>query len=99
MTSLEFQEKLRQMYGEYPIIAANKRKTVNELFYVLRMDKENDYNINIIDNANHNIFGCIPSVKECFVPVRDLVKHVKKVVFDENDYGCPEICLSIIVED
>lgn len=98
MTNAEFQEKLRQMYAEYPMIAMSKKKTVNELFYVLRMDANNDYNINIIDKTNKNIFSCIPSVKECFVPVSDLAKHVNDVIFDENDYGCTELCLSIVVE-
>ena len=95
MTNAEFQTKLQEMYNKYPLIAQREKKTVNELFYVLRMDKENDYNINVIDNG---FVSCIPSVKECFIPVRLLTKHVKKVVCEEEDYGCAEICLTLVTE-
>ena len=88
MTNVEFQEKLRQMYAENPMIARSKKKTVNEIFYLLRMDKENDYNVNLIENG---IWGCVPSVKECFVSVKTLAKHAKSIVCDETDYGCEEI--------
>ncbi len=96
MTNVEFQDKLRKMYEENPMIARSKKKTVNEIFYMLRMDKENDYNINLIENG---IWGCVPSVKECFVSVKTLAKHVKSIVCDETDYGCEEICLTIVTED
>ena len=93
MTNAEFQIKLQEMYKEHPMIAASKKKTVNELFYVLRMDKENDYNINLIEDG---IWGCVPSVKECFISVRTLARHVKSVVCEEEDYGCKEICLTVV---
>lgn len=95
MTNTEFQTKLQEMYSKYPMIAQSEKKTVNELFYVLRMDKENDYNINVIDNG---FISCVPSIKECFIPVRLLVKHVKKVTCEEEDYGCAEICLTLVTE-
>lgn len=95
MTNNEFQAKLQEMYKAYPLIARSKRKTVNELFYVLRMDKENDYNINIIDNG---FVSCVSSVKECFIDVKTLAKYVKGVEYDEEDYGCEEICLTVTLE-
>ena len=95
MTNKEFQAKLQAMYNEHPVIARSEKKTVNELFYVLRMDKENDYNVSINEGG---FISCIPSVKECFIPVRTLAKHVKKVECDEEDYGCKEICINVITE-
>ena len=96
MTNNEFQIKLQELYAEHPMIAKSKKKTVNELFYVLRMDKENDYNISV-DEGDH--WSCISSVKECFIPVKTLAKHVKSVELDEDDYGCDEICITIVVEE
>lgn len=95
MTNKEFQTKLQDMYKEHPMIARSKKKTVNELFYVFRMDKENDYNINIIDRG---FVSCVPSVKQCFIDVKTLAKHVKSVECEEEDYGCKEICLTVVTE-
>ena len=95
MTNKEFQTKLQALYNEHPMIAKSEKKTVNELFYVLRMDKENDYNINIIDRG---FVAWVPSVKQCFVDVKTLAKYVKSVECDEEDYGCKEICLTVVTE-
>jgi len=96
MTNIEFQERLAELYKENPMIAASKCKTVNELFYVLRQDKENDYNISMVEDG---VWTCVPSVKECFIPVRTLAKHVKEIKCDEDDYGCEEICLTLVLKD
>lgn len=96
MTKLEFQSRLDSMYKENPMIARSKKKTVNELLYILRQDKEYDYNISMQEDG---AWTCIPSVKETFVPVKTLAKHVKEVVFDEDDYDCAEICLNFILEN
>lgn len=95
MTNSEFQAKLQELYKKYPNIAKNKRKTVNELFYVLRMDEENDYDINVFDNG---FVSCVPSVKKSFVPVRLLAKHVKYVECDDEDYDREEVCLTVTTE-
>ena len=95
MTNKEFQTKLHEMYDKHPVIANSEKKTVNELFYTLRMDEENDYNINVI---NGGFVLSVPSVKKCFVPVKLLAKHVKKVECEEEDYGCKEICLVVVTE-
>lgn len=95
MTNKEFQIKLQAMYDKYPVIATSEKKTVNELFYVLRMDEENDYNISVI---NKGFVLAIPSVKQCFVPVELLARHVKKVEYEEEDYGCKELCLMVVTE-
>ena len=97
MTNAEFQERLQKMYAENPMIARSKKKTVNEILYLLRMDKENDYNISMVENK---VWTCVPSVKECFVPVKTLAMHVKSIVCDdeEENLGCPEICLTMVLE-
>ena len=95
MTKVEWENKLEQMYKENPMIARSKRKTVNEILYLLRMDKENDYNISIDEGG---MWSCIPSVKECLVPVKTLARHVKSIELDEDDYGCEEVCLTIVTE-
>ena len=97
MTDVEFQEKLKRMYAENPLIARSKKKTVNEILYLLRMDKENDYNVSV---AEDGAWSCIPSVKECFVPVKTLARHVKSIECDDEDVNlcCPEICLTIVTE-
>lgn len=95
MTNKEFQNKLQAMYKQHFPITVDEKKTINELFYTLRMDKENDYNINVVDRG---FVSCIPSVKECFIPVKLLAKHVKKVECEEEDYGCKEICLTVVTE-
>lgn len=97
MTNAEFQNKLRCMYEENPMIARSKKKTINEIFYLLRMDKDNDYCISIVEDG---VWSCVPSVKECFVGVKTLAKHVKSIVCDdeEDNPGCEEICLTIVAE-
>lgn len=93
MTNVEFQEHLKEIYASHDILGKSEKKTVNELFYMLRMDDTvNDYNINLVyeDGRIASVF----SVKQCFVPVRDLALHVKSVEYDEFDYGITEdICL------
>lgn len=98
MTRAEFFNHLNALIAEHPIIAKSKRKTFNELCYVLRMDKEYDYNISANDPTANNAWTCIPSVKECFIPVRDLKKHVKSVDFDESEQDCEEICITVVLE-
>ena len=93
MTKNEFENRLSKLYNKHPIIAKSEKKTVNELFYVLRMDDENDYNINVIDGG---FVVSIPSVRECFVPVKLLAKHIKKVEVEEEDYGCDGVCLTVV---
>ena len=98
MTNEEFQTRLQQMYEENPMIARSKKKTVNEIFYLLRTDKENDYNVSLVEDG---VWSCVCSVKECFVPVRTLSRHVQSIVCDDEDdnFDCAEICLTIITEE
>lgn len=97
MTNKEFQNRLQTMYNEHPMIARSKKKTVNEVLYILRMDKENDYNVSLVEDG---VWTCIPSVKECFIPVNTLARHVSSIECDDEDYGfeCKEICLEIVTE-
>jgi hypothetical protein len=77
MTNVEFQAKLEAMYAKHPMIARSNPKTLNELMYVLRMEGDRDYSIS--DNEG----GCIPSVRETFVPTRTLAKKVVLIEYEE----------------
>ena len=79
MTNAEFQAKLEAMYAKHPIIARSNPKSLNELMYVLRMEGDRDYSIS--DNEG----GCIPSVRETFVPTRTLAKKVVSIEYEEFD--------------
>lgn len=82
MTNNEFLVKLNGIISKYPIIAKSNPLSMNELVYILRMEDE-DYCIS--DNKG----GCIPSVKESFIPTRTLSKKIKNISWDEeaNDYS------------
>ena len=77
MTRGEFFTKLNEMLKKYPLIAKSNPISLNELVYMLRMDDE-DYCI------SDNVGGCIPSVKETFVPTKWLVKKIKAIDWDED---------------
>ena len=77
MTNVEFQVKLEAMYAKHPMIARSNPKSLNELMYVLRMEGDRDYSIS--DNEG----GCIPSVRETFVPTRTLAKKVVSIEYEE----------------
>ena len=92
MTNAEFQKKLNDMYAKHPMIAISKQKSLNELMYVLRMEGDRDYAISTNDG------GCIPSVRETFVPTRDLAKKVVSIEweeFEDEEYGT---CGAIVVD-
>lgn len=97
MTKLEFQSRLDSMYKENPMIARSKKKTFNEITYILRMDQSNtDYNISTVEKDG--TFGCIPSVKECFIPTRTLAKHVDDIVFEDYMEDMDLVCLTILLD-
>lgn len=77
MTRNEFFTKLNEMLKKYPLIAKSNPISLNELVYILRMDDE-DYCI------SDNLGGCIPSVKETFIPTKLLAKKIKSVEWDEE---------------
>lgn len=79
MTNTEFMAKLNEMYAKHPMIAISNPKSLNELMYVLRMEGDRDYSIS--DNEG----GCIPSVRETFVPTRTLAKKVISIEYEEFD--------------
>ena len=84
MTNVEFQKKLDAMYAKHPMIARSNPKSLNELMYVLRIEGDKDYSISTNDGS------CIPSVRETFVPSRDLAKKVMSIEweeFEDKEYG------------
>ena len=77
MTKNEFFIKLNEILKKHPMIAKSNPMSLNELVYILRMEEE-DWSIS--DNEG----GCIPSVKETFIPTRLLAKKIKSVEWDEE---------------
>ena len=91
MTNVEFQAKLKAMYAKHPMIARSNPKSLNELMYVLRMEGDRDYSISTNDGM------CIPSVRETFVPSRDLAKRVVSIEWEEfEDEECGTIGVIIV---
>ena len=84
MTNVEFKAQLDAMFAKHPMLARSNPKTLNELIYVLRMEGDRDYSIS--DDEG----GCIPSVRETFVPTRWLAKKVVSIEweeFDDDEFG------------
>lgn len=101
MTNAEFQNKLVELYNAHPLIGRSKRKTLNELVWILRQDSI-DYNINIHPYKEDMGLLCIPSVKECFIPVRDLAMHVKAIEaeeYEDDDFEYDGVCLTVWLEE
>jgi hypothetical protein len=91
MTNAEFMTKLDAMYAKHPMIARSNPKSLNELMYVLRMEGDRDYSISTNDGM------CIPSVRETFVPSRDLAKKVVSIEWEEfEDEECGSIGAIIV---
>ena len=83
MTNAEFQKHLEEMYEKFPIIAMSKKKTINELIFVLRNDDSvNDYFLNINSKSKGFTIGFL---KESFFPVRQLALKI-----DSIEYEWPE---------
>lgn len=95
MTNVEFQAKLEAMYAKHPMIARSNPKSLNELMYVLHMDGDRDYAISTNDGS------CIPSVRETFVPTRELAKKVVSIEYEEfeDEYEGKTYQYSAIIVD
>ena len=97
MTKEDFHKKLEAMYKEHSFIIAKPKITFNELVWVLRQDNV-DYNISIPPYKEDMGWMCIPSVKECFIPVKQLAMHVNVVELDEDE-EYDGICLTVYLEN
>lgn len=89
MTNREFLTKLNEMFALHPVVNLSKQKSLNELVYVLRMSGD-DYQLNLTDPKKPNELGMIPSVRDTFIPSRDLARKIASVTLDEevfNEYN------------
>ena len=82
MTNKEFNKYLEDKIAQHPLMR-RKPNTLNELIWVLRQEPV-DYNLSW-SNPDGS-WTCVPSAKECFIPVRDLAKHVLKIEYDPDDF-------------
>ena len=83
MTVNEFNKWLDNEFKKHPMLAKSNPKSINELVYVLRMS-EHDFCLNTDDGSG--AFGCIPSVKETFIPSRMLAQKIKSMEYDEETF-------------
>ena len=86
MTNEEFQEKFNQLLDKNPMIKLSKSKTLNEVLWVLRQDKEQDYCLNFEEQDNDDCrFSFAPSLHETFINVKTLAKHVISITCEDDE--------------
>ena len=94
MTQKDFEERLENLFENHRLINQTN-PTFNELVYILRQDVI-DYNISIPPYKKNGAWSCIPSVRECFIPVRTLAMHVAEIKFEEETTAeIDMICLTV----
>ena len=82
MTNAEFMNKLNKLF-ELHLPFPSKKRTVNELLFVLRHDNEvEDYNFNINSKSLGFSFGL---AKESFFPTRYLALEIESIEYEEDD--------------
>ena len=82
MTNAEFAAKLETLFKLHIPFLSEKR-TVNELLFVLRHDREvEDYNLNINSKSLGFSFGL---AKESFFPSRYLALKIDSIEYEEDD--------------
>ena len=97
MTKKQFDELLSKAFDKHPMLKMSKAKTLNELIYVLRMEFEDDFCINTAEADG--VFGCIPSIKETFIPTRTLALKIKSIEYDEETFeDCGQHLLMIVTK-
>lgn len=95
MNNKEFNTWLEKEFNKYPTLAKSNPKSINELVYVLRMS---EYEFQINTDDGNGSFGCIPSVKEAFIPTWMLAKKIKSMEYDEEtfeDFGINLIMIEV----
>lgn len=81
MSSVGFARWLDSEFAKYPILAKSNPHSLNELVYVLRMSGK-DFNLSwqTADGA-----AIIPSIRETFIPSRDLAQKVRVEDYAEEE--------------
>ena len=83
----EFQNKLNALMDQNPMIKRSKKKTLNEVLWVLRQDKEQDYclNFEVVKKNGKKEFSCAPSLHKTFINVKTLAKHVVSIECEDYE--------------
>lgn len=90
MTNAEFLTKLNTLFNEiFP--GKTKKRTINELVFVLRHDDVEDYNLNINSKSQGFNFGML---KESFFPTRLLALRIDSIEYEEDE-DSPYPCLMV----
>lgn len=95
MTHNEFIGWLNEECEKHVILRHAPPFTVNELVWLLRMQPD-DYNLSM--KKKNGSWSCVPSVKECFIPARDLACKMEIEQYDEDEvdgkiYKCLQLKL------
>ncbi len=85
MTNNEFKQWIADQMDEHPILRHDPPYTINELVWVLRQDVF-DYALSWSNKGKGTGWSCVPSVKECFIPAKDLVRKMEIVEYTEDEY-------------
>lgn len=81
MTNAEFIEKLNKKFNEI-LPSTAKKRTINELIFVLRNDEVEDYNLNINSKSQGFSFGML---KESFFPTRMLALKIDSIEYEKDE--------------
>jgi hypothetical protein len=81
MTNGEFLAKLNKRFNEI-LPSTAKKRTINELIFVLRNDGVEDYNLNINSKSKGFSFGLL---KESFFPTRMLALKITSIIYEEDE--------------
>ena len=90
MINGEFLAKLNKRFNEI-LPSTAKKRTINELIFVLRNDGVKDYNLNINSKSKGFSFGLL---KEGFFPTRLLALKIESIIYEEVD-GSPYPLLTV----
>ena len=84
MTNEEFKQWIDDELDKHPIMRHSPPFTINELVWVLRQDLF-DYSLNWANKGKGTGWTCVPSVKECFIPAKDLGRKMTIKEYTEEE--------------
>ena len=84
----EFLSWLDTEFSKYSVLAKSNPRSLNELVYVLRRT-DRDFSINWETVGG---FASIPTIREAFIPSRDLAMKVEVIGYDEDSFDGKTYC-------
>ena len=84
----EFLSWLDTEFSKYSVLAKSNPRSLNELVYVLRRT-DRDFSINWETVGG---FASIPTIREAYIPSRDLAMKVEVIGYDEDSFDGKTYC-------